>query len=209
MRLLESFMFNFFCISHGLTQGMYINIILKNYDLMITDWPFSTWKRTLAWMLCHPQRSKTSGSRSWFSQTRRIGSAPLWTMTPLWLWRRKVITPAQTFQMWRTDSSTPARKIRSRSADSTTFAFFAITGYTQLSEPHWTLKACIKTMISAWTGILLTSRPVPWSSQWKERERTLLALILTSCVTWVRTRSISMWSTPTTCSGCQTTQARW
>ena len=95
-------------------------------------------------MLCHPQRSRTSGSRSWFSQTRRIGSAPLWTMTPPWLWRRKVTTPAQTFQMWRTDSSTPERKIRSRSADSTTFAFFAITGYTQLSEPHWTLKHAYK-----------------------------------------------------------------
>ena len=79
-------------------------------------------------MLCHRQRSRISGCRSWYFLTRRIVSAPWWMMTPPSLWKGKVTTPGQTFQMWRTDSSTPGRKIKSLWVDSITSGFFAITG---------------------------------------------------------------------------------
>ena len=95
----------------------------------LLDWHFSTSKRTLGWMPCHRQRSRTFGCRSWCSLTRRIVSAPWWMMTPSSRWRGKVTTPGQTFQMWRTGSSTPGRRIRSLSVDFTTSGFFAITGF--------------------------------------------------------------------------------
>ena len=63
--------------------------------------------------------------------------------------------------------------------------------------------------MSAWTGILSTFRPVPWSFPWKGRVKTLPVYILTSCGILAKTRSISMWSTLTSYSACLKIQARW